>query len=147
MVTIISTHPTTVRYNMWEEDAAMHMKRRVWDCTIRGGSGVLRGKGELYTPTGVATEINEDALEKLMKIPAFTEDIENGFIKVIKNKKARAVDADGEAEKDMNTEGSGQQITESELVKDGATVGDDGNINVTKGGKNALLKRKNGKCK
>ncbi len=145
MVTIISTHPVTVRYNMWEENVELHTKRRIWDCLIKGGAGVVQGKGELYTPTGVATEVTDEAYEKLMQIQGFVDDIKAGFIKVIKNKKARAVDADEEAEKDMNTDGSGKQITASELEKDGAEITEDGNVNVTHGGKNAVAKRTKGK--
>lgn len=141
MVTIISTHPTNVRYNLWQENAEMHTKERIWDCTIKGGAGVVHGKGELYTPTGVATEINEAALEKLMRIPAFLEDIEEGYIKVLEKTKARSVDADEQAEKDMKTDASGQQLTTKELEADGAEINDDGSIDVTHGGKNAIQKR------
>lgn len=137
MVTIISTHPVNVRYNLWSENAEMHSKERIWDCTIPGGSGVLDNRS-LRTPSGIATEITDDALEKLMQIPAFNKDIENGFIKVLKKTKARSVDADEEAEKDMNLSGSGRQLTDKDLEADGAEINEDGSINVTKGGKNAV---------
>lgn len=136
MVTIISTHPVTVRYNLWKENAVMHSKERVFDCTIPGGSGVI-DRRTLQTPIGVATEITDDALENLMKIDAFKKDIENGFIKVLKHTKKRSIDADEEAEKDMNTGGSGKQITAEDFEADGAVINSDGSINVSKGGKNA----------
>lgn len=141
MVTIISTHPVTVRYNMWRENSEMHMKERVWDCVIRGGAGIARGKGDLYVHDGVATEIDEEALKKLRQIPAFVEDEKEGFIKVLENTRAKSVDADEEAAKDMNTNPSGKQLTESELVADGAEINSDGSVDVSHGGKNAIQKR------
>ena len=136
MVTIISTHPVSVRYNLWSENASMHSKERVWDCTIPGGSGVM-DRRTLQTPIGVATEISEDALEKLMQIEAFKSDIDKGLIKVLKHTRKRSVDADEEALKDMKTDGSGKQITAEDFEADGAVINEDGSINVTKGGKNA----------
>ena len=141
MVTVISTHPVTVRYNMWREDEKMHMKERVWDCLIRGGAGIARGKGDLVIHDGVATEIDEDALKKLRQIPAFVNDEKLGFIKVLENTKAKSVDADEEATKDMNTDGSGKQLTDKELVADGAEINDDGSVDVSHGGKNAIQRR------
>ena len=138
MVTIISTHSTSMNYILWESNTNEHSAHPVWDCTIPGGSGVVN-KHSLQVPNGVATEISDDALEKLMRIPAFVKDINDGYIKVLKNTKARTVDAEEEAEKDMNTEGSGRQITSSELEKDGAIINSDGSIDVTEGGKNAAV--------
>ena len=141
MVTIISTQPVPVRYTLWETDVATHSKRRVWDCRIAGGSGVV-DRNTLLTPQGVATEISDDALEKLMSIPAFTDDIEKGFIKVLKKTKARTVDADEEALKDMNLAGSGKPLTDKDLVKAGAQINEDGSIDISKGGEKAMaLKR------
>lgn len=141
MVTIISTHPVTVRYNMWRENPEMHSKERIWDCTIKGGAGIALGKGDLVVHDGVATEVTEEALEKLRQIPAFITDEKEGFIKVLENTKKKSVDADDEALKDMNTEGTGKQLTDKELEEDGAEVNSDGSIDVTHGGKNAILKR------
>lgn len=142
MVTIISTHPVTVRYIKWERNDQMHSKRAVWDCTIKGGAGVALGKGELVVHDGIATEVNDEALKMLRTIPSFVEDEALGFIKVLENTKARSVDADEEALKDMNTDASGKQITSSELEADGAVINDDGSVDVSKGGKNAVAKRK-----
>lgn len=144
MVTIISTHPVSVRYNMWEIDESTHSKRRVWDCLIPGGSGVVN-KHTLKTPQGVATEIDEAALENLMKIPSFVADIDSGFIKVLKRTRARAVDADAEAEKDMNLDGSGKQITSEDLENAGAEINSDGSIDVSKGGAKAMAIKRSGK--
>ena len=138
MVTIISTHSTSMDYVLWETNTQNHSANPVWDCTIPGGAGVFNSRS-LHTPDGVATEISDDALEKLMRIPAFVNDINDGYIKVLKRTKARTVDADAEAKKDMNTEGSGRQLTAEELEKDGAVVNSDGSIDVTKGGKNAAV--------
>ena len=140
MVTIISTHPVTKRYNLWHTDPSTHTQTRLWDCTIPGGAGVVNRKS-LVTPIGVATEISDDALEKLMQIEAFTSDIEGGFIKVLKRTKARSVDADEQALADMNTEGSGKPITQKDLEKAGAVVNDDGSIDISNGGKNAIIER------
>ena len=141
MVTIISTHPGAKRYNLWHTDPTTHVQRRVWDCTISGGSGVVNKKS-LLTPIGVATEISDEALEKLMQINAFKEDIELGFIKVLKRTKAKSVDADEQALADMNTSGSGKPITAEDLEKDGAVVNDDGSIDISNGGKNAFDNKK-----
>lgn len=141
MVTIISTHPVTTRYIKWERDDAAHSKRAVWDCTIKGGAGIALGKGELVVHDGIATEIDEKALEILRTIPSFVEDEKAGFIKVLEGTRARTVDADEEALKDMKTDGSGKQITSTELENDGAEINEDGSVDVTKGGKNAIAKR------
>ena len=138
MVTIISTHSVSKNYILWETNTQEHSAIPVWDCTIPGGAGVFN-RHSLHTPEGVATEISDEALEKLKMIPAFVNDVNDGYIKILKGKKARTVDADAEAEKDMNTEGSGRQLTAEELEKDGAVVNSDGSIDVTKGGKNAAV--------
>jgi hypothetical protein len=143
MVTIISTHPVNVRYNLWRVDTNSHTKVREWDCLIRGGAGVATGKNELFTPSGVATEISEEALEKLMKIPSFTNDIKNGMIKVLKNTKAKSVDADEQAVKDLDTNTNGKQITAEDLEADGAEINDDGSVDVSGGGKDAVIRKKN----
>lgn len=136
MVTIISTHPVTMNYILWKEDASIHSKEAVWDCTIPGGAGVMNPKS-LQTPQGVATEISDEALENLMKIDSFVKDIKKGSIKVLKNRRSRSVDADEEAEKDMNTHTTGRQMTSEDLEADGAVINEDGSINVSNGGKNA----------
>lgn len=141
MVTIISTHPVTVRYIKWERDDVAHSKRAVWDCTIKGGAGVALGKGELVVHDGVATEIDEKALEILETIPSFQDDVKNGYIKVLKGVRAKAVDADAEAEKDMNPDATGKQIKSSELEADGAEINDDGSIDITHGGKNVEARK------
>lgn len=136
MVTIISTHPVTTQYVKWQIDEVQHIQTPVWDYTIPGGSGVVN-KNTLAVPQGVATQISEEDLDRLMTLESFKKDIKDGFIKVLKGKRAASVDADEEAEKDMNTEGSGKQITSAELEKDGAVINDDGSIDVTEGGQNA----------
>ena len=138
MVTIISTHTIPVCYIKWVK--ANGNKMRLWDYTIKGGSGVV-DKNTLLTPVGVATSISEADLDKLMTLDSFRADIKRGFIKVLKNTNARTVDADEEAEKDMNTEGSGRQITSEDLEKDGAIINDDGSVDVSNGGKNAVARK------
>lgn len=140
MVSIISTHPIDIRYNKWEFNPEAHTKRRIWDCLIFGGAGVM-DKRKLITPEGVVTEITDEALETLMTIEAFKRDMDNGFIKVLKNRRAMSVDPDEEARKDMNTDGSGKQITSADLEADGAEVNDDGSIDVTKGGSKAVARK------
>lgn len=140
MVTIISTIPVSKRYILWKEDTKQHTKIALWDCTIPGGAGVI-DKRSLQTPEGVATEIDDSALDKLMQIGSFVGDMKNGFIKVLKGVKARTVDADEEALKDMNTDGTGRQITSEDLEKDGAVINDDGSVDVSKGGKNAVARK------
>lgn len=140
MVTIISTIPVSKRYILWKEDEKQHTKIALWDCTIPGGAGVI-DKHSLQTPEGVATEIDDFALDKLMQIGSFVGDMKNGFIKVLKGVKARTVDADEEALKDMNTDGTGRQITSEDLEKDGAVINDDGSVDVSKGGKNAKARK------
>lgn len=140
MVTIISTHPVSVRYNKWEENAEMHTKTRVWDCTIPGGAGIL-DKKSLQVPDGVATEITDEALEKLMSIPDFVNDIAKGYIKVLKNRRKTSVDASEEAKKDMNTEGSGKQITDKDFEADGAVINEDGSIDISDGGENVVARK------
>ena len=138
MNTIISTHPVSIMYCKWRTDETAHIKECLWDFTLPGGAGISNKK-TLVTPEGVATEVSDEVLSNLMEIEAFTKDVERGFVKVLKNKRAGSVDADKEASKDMNTEGSGKQITSEELEKDGAVINDDGSIDLTKGGKGAAL--------
>jgi hypothetical protein len=140
MATVISTSAVTKTYILWKRDDEQHIKIKLWDCTIPGGAGVVN-KHSLRTPEGVATEIDDSAIEKLMQIPAFVNDVKNGFMKVLKGVKARTVDADEEALKDMNTDGTGRQITSEDLEKDGAVINDDGSVDVSKGGKNAVARK------
>lgn len=138
MNTLISTHPIDIAYCIWQRDDKQHTKTCVWDFTLPGGAGIANPK-TLLTPDGVATEVSDETLEKLMTIGSFKADVDAGYVKVLKGQKARSVDANEEAAKDMNTEGSGKQITDAELIKDGAVMNDDGSIDVTKGGKNAAI--------
>lgn len=139
MNTIISTHPIPMMYCKWDVNEQTHQQECIWDFTVPGGAGVVN-KRTLLVPDGVATSVGDDILETLMTIPTFKRDIENGYIKVIKGKASKNVDANEEALKDMNTNASGKQITDAELVADGAVLNDDGSIDVTKGGANATIK-------
>lgn len=138
MNTIISTHPIPMMYCKWVIDEKTHLQECVWDFTVPGGAGVANKK-TLIVPDGVATTVSDDVLTTLMTIQSFREDIEKGYIKVIKGKSSKSVDANEEALKDMNTNASGRQITDEELVSDGAVVNEDGSIDVTNGGKNAVI--------
>lgn len=132
MNTIISTKPYACSYSKFEEDIKSHSRIRIWQVTINGGSGIMQGKGHLYTPDGVATEIDDKGLEILMTLPEFIEDVKNGHMKVIRRMSARKVDADEEALKDMNLEHMAKPLTEKNLKDSGATIdSDDGSIDVT----------------
>lgn len=139
MNTIISTHAIPTMYCKWDVNEQTHQQECVWDFTVPGGAGVTNNK-TLIVPDGVATSVDDKILETLLTIKSFREDIENGYIKIIKGKSAKNVDANEEALKDMNTNGSGRQITDEELVSDGAVLNDDGSIDVTRGGANATIK-------
>lgn len=139
MNTIISTHPIPTMYCKWVIDEKTHQQECVWDFTVPGGAGVT-DKRTLLVPDGVATSVDDKILETLMTIPSFVKDMDNGYIKVINGKAAKNVDANEEALKDMNTNASGKQITDEELVEDGAVLNDDGSIDVTRGGANATIK-------
>lgn len=135
MTTIISTHPVNMRYVKWNRNPQTHTKTALYDYTILGGSGVVNRK-TLITPIGVATEVKDEDIEKLMAIPAFEKDVKNGFIKILKKVKKGTVDADDEALKDMDTNGSGKPITSEQLEEAGAEIKEDGSIDISKGGKN-----------
>lgn len=79
---------------------------------IKGGAGVV-GKENFYSPKGVLTEVNDEQLAALEKVPAFNEHVKNGFIVVEKRKE----EADKVAD-DMNRFDDGRQIKSDEFVKD-----------------------------
>lgn len=135
MTTIISTHPVNMRYVKWERNSQSHTKTALYDYTILGGSGVVNRK-TLITPIGVATEVNDEDIEKLMAIPAFVTDVKNGLIKILKRTKKSSIDADDEALKDMDVDGLGKPITSEQLEEAGAEIKEDGSIDISKGGKN-----------
>ena len=58
MNTIISTKPYPCSYAKFDVNIKSHTKRKVWEVRINGGSGVMQGKGHIYTPDGVATSID-----------------------------------------------------------------------------------------
>lgn len=132
MNTIISTKPYACEYSKFETNYETHSRTRVWQCTINGGSGVMLGKGHIFTPDGVATEIDDEGLEILMSLPEFRADIKAGFIKVIKDVAAKKVDADEEANKDMNLEHMAKPMTEKDFKESGAKIdSSDGSIDIT----------------
>lgn len=128
VVTIVSTLPYNSMY--CKNEVTNGVKRRTWSIRIAGGSGVVQGKKHLWTPTGVSTEIDREGYEILKTIPQFQNDIKGGVLKVIESP-ASKVDADEEAEKDMNTSAGPRPITENDLKDAGATIDSNGDIDIT----------------
>ena len=91
----------------------------------------MQGKGHIYTPDGVATSIDDEGLNILMTIPQFKRDIERGYMKVIRGESAKRIDADEEANKDMNMEHGSKPLTEKDFLESGAKIDKEGNIDVT----------------
>lgn len=143
MNTIISTKPYACAYEKYEEDLVSHTKKAVWSIRIEGGAGVVQGKGHLYTPEGVATEVDDKGLEVLLTIPQFQQDVKLGIMKVIKGVKAKKVDADEQAGKDMNKHPDFRPITEEDLNAAGAKVDkSDGSVDITgEGGEESVAKK------
>ena len=131
MNTIISTKPYPCSYAKFDVNIESHTKRKVWEVRINGGSGVMQGKGHIYTPDGVATSIDDEGLNILMTIPQFKRDIERGYMKVIRGESAKRIDADEEANKDMNMEHGSKPLTDKDFLESGAKIDKEGNIDVT----------------
>ena len=131
MNTIISTKPYNCNYSKYNLDVKSHTKQKVWEVTICGGSGVMQGKRHIFTPDGVATEIDDEGLDILMTIPQFLIDVNRGYMKVIRDVSSKNVDADEEAKKDMNLEHGSKPLTEKDFLESGAKIDKEGNIDVT----------------
>ena len=131
MNTIISTKPYSCTYSKNDIDINSHIMRTTWSCRINGGAGVAHGKGQLFTPNGVATEIDDEGLSILMTIPAFLNDIKKGYMTVIKGSKAKIVDAD-EVSEGMNHEHMARPLTDKDFKDSGAKIdSSDGSIDIT----------------
>lgn len=128
---VISTKPYPCMYSLYERDDKSHSVRTVWSCRINGGSGVAQGKSRIFTPNGVATEIDDEGLEMLMKIDVFQRDVKLGYMKVIKGHSSRTVDVEGIAD-DMSQEHGSKPLTDKDFKDSGATIdSEDGSIDVT----------------
>lgn len=131
MNTIISTKPYPCMYTKYERDNKSHSVHAVWSCRINGGSGIAQGKTRIFTPNGVATEIDDEGLEMLLKNKVFQRDVKLGYMQVIKGKNSRTIDVDGIAD-EMNQEHGSKPLTDKNLKESGAVIdGEDGSIDVT----------------
>lgn len=143
MNTIISKRQTAFTYTKWFDEGYGTIVPE-FSITINGGAGVLNPK-TIVTPQGVATLVDDDTLEKLMTVPKFISDRERGLILVIEGKKVKdsdAVDEIATSKKMIDTADiQARPLTPEDLENDGAVVNDDGSVNITEGGKNALARR------
>ena len=72
-----------------------------------------------------------EGLNILMTIPQFKRDIERGYMKVIRGESSKRIDADEEANKDMNMEHGSKPLTDKDFKESGAKIDKEGNIDVT----------------
>jgi predicted methyltransferase len=84
---ICSTHTNSVEYRQYEESKGDNSPARVLKkFVVKGGNGMCQIK-TLETPMGVVTTVEKDSdIEWLEALPAFQEDIRNGYIRVLKRK-------------------------------------------------------------
>lgn len=142
MNTIISKRTTPIEIIEYVMDKVQHRLTPIRSVTIQGGAHILDPK-TLVTPSGVATEVTDEALEWLMKQPKFKKGLDAGVFRVIKGTKARTVDANEIAESGAmvaTREIPGRPLTPEDVIKHGGTINDDGSIDITKGGKDTPSK-------
>ena len=70
-------------------DASAQIARRV---LIRGGANLAPATGQLITPRGVATIVNDEDMAFLEENESFRRHRDKGFIRVDKGSKAKDVD-------------------------------------------------------
>lgn len=140
--TIISKRTTPFTYTKWVKiNGQFHQDGP--GIVINGGSGVVGG-AELLSgrpleqrntliPESILTFVDDKALEKLMTISKFRKDIERGIITVVKGKVSQDK-GDEIARKDMlpDEHNPARPITQEELEATGATISDDGSVNISK---------------
>lgn len=140
--TIISKLPTAFNYTKWRPSNGMFVPE--YQILINGGAGVAGGaellsgrpldKRSLFTPQGVATEVTEDVLNKLRAIKKFQQHEERGLIIVMKghNPGQDRVDDIAQSDGEDADRIQGRPLTEKDLERVGATINDDGSVDISK---------------
>lgn len=143
MNTVISKRPTSFVYTKWADnkDGTLAVE---FSITIDGGANVINPKS-LVTPLGVATFVDDRTLENLMSIDKFRRDIERGLIRVEKGEKVsdpEKVDSIADSGKMAKNEDiPSRPLTSEDLERDGAVLNEDGSVDISKGGRNAVTRR------
>lgn len=143
MNTIISKRPTSFVYTKWADnkDGTLAVE---FSITINGGANVINPKS-LVTPQGVVTFVDDRTLDKLMSIDKFRRDIERGLIRVEKGEKIsdpEKIDSIADSGKmAKNDEIPSRPLTAEDLERDGAVINEDGSVDISDGGKNAVTRR------
>lgn len=142
MNTIISKRPTAFVYTKWRDNNDNTIVSE-YSITIDGGSGVMNPKS-LVTPEGVATFVDDDTLAKLKAIPKFNRDVERGLIRIESSKISDPDKLDSIAESGKMMDKAdivNRPLTPEDLTNDGAVINEDGSIDISKGGKDAVTRR------
>lgn len=144
MNTIISKRPTSFVYTKWADnkDGTLAVE---FSITINGGANVINPKS-LVTPQGVVTFVDDRTLDKLMSIDKFRRDIDpRGLIRVIKGEKIsdpEKIDSIADSGKmAKNDDIPSRPLTAEDLERDGAVINEDGSVDISNGGKNAVTRR------
>lgn len=144
MKTIISKRPTAFVYTKWADnkDGTIAVE---YSITIDGGAGVINPRS-LLTPEGVATFVDDKTLERLMAIPKFKRDIERGLIRIEASKisdpeKVNSIADSGKMADKRDI--PDRPMTPEDLENDGAVVNEDGSVDISDGGKDAVQRRAN----
>lgn len=142
MNTIISKRPTAFVYTKWHDNNDNTLVSE-YSITIDGGSGVMNPKS-LVTPEGVATFVDDDTLSKLKAIPKFNRDVERGLIRIESSKISDPDKLDSIAISGKMMDKAdivNRPLTPEDLTNDGAVINEDGSIDISKGGKDAVTRR------
>lgn len=140
MHTIISKRPTTFTYQQWELVAG-NFKPIGSGVLINGGAGLVGG-AELLSgrpmderskiiPDSVLTFVDDTALEYLMGVPKFKQDIDEGLIVVVKGKVSEDK-ANQIAKNDMLDDAhiDGRPYTKEDIEQAGGEMQSDGSVNI-----------------
>jgi hypothetical protein len=87
---VYSTITNPTEYCEWL-DGGNEIKRKGRSVIIKGGAGLPR-KRTLETPFGISTEVSDEEIDFLEKLPAFQLHMKRGFLTVVKG--GRKSDAD-----------------------------------------------------
>lgn len=139
--TIVSKRTSPFTYQQWAKvNGQFHRVGR--GIIINGGAGIVGGaellsgipldKRSSLIPVGVHTYVDDEALDYLMGVPKFRDDIKRGIICVIKGKKLDQDGTDNVAEKEMIEDSHipTRPVTQEEMEAAGAIKTKDGAMNI-----------------
>lgn len=115
MAFILSTLTSAQDYTFYNPDHGNAFNQPIKTIHINGGSNVA--DKHFITAQGVLTQISDEDLKLLETHEVFKKHVENGFVKVIKNEKAKE-----EAKADMEQADNSAPLTPESYKKKGKKV-------------------------